>query len=208
MSGDERGLCVTRSLKGFTVAAVAAMLSGCLSIGSEPPEQLISLTPARSAPVGAIGSGTIEQAIIVLDPDAARRIDVTRVPVQVNGSSVAYLKDALWVEKPARQFRQLLAETIRADTSRLVVEGSDFDVTGGTVLSGRLLEMGYDAPSQSVIVRYDAILTGGDGPIRSRRFESVVPGISAEALSVAPALNQAANDVAGQVAQWVAQPGG
>ena len=199
---------MAKCLKGMLLAGGLMMLSGCLSLGSEPPEQLISLTPATSAAPGAIASGSVSDAIVVLDPDAARRIDVTRVPVQVNDSSVAYLRDAIWVEKPARQFRHLLAETIRASANRLVVEGGDHDTAAGTVLSGRLLDMGYDVPSRSVVVRYDAMIASGEGPVRSRRFEAVVPGITADVRAVAPALNRAANEVAAQVAQWVAQPGG
>jgi len=41
------------------------------------------------------------------------------------------------------------------------------------------------------------------GKFRSRRFESVVPGVEAKPAPVADALNRAANDVAVQVADWV-----
>lgn len=187
---------------GISLAAVL-LLGGCLSLGSKPPEQLISLTPDRAAPAGEIGGGTLANAIVVLNPDADQRLDVNRVPVQVDASGVAYLKDAVWVERPARQFRHLLAETIRAGGKRLVLEGDDIEVGARTVLSGRLLDMGYDARSQSVVVRYDALRENPDGSVASRRFESVVPGVSATAAAVAPALNEAANEVAKQVAEWV-----
>ena len=126
-----------------------------------------------------------------------------QVPVQVDASTVAYLKDASWIERPAREFRRLVAETIRAKSGRLVVEGNDVEVGARLVLSGRLVDMGYDAGSQSVIVRYDALLESDEGAIRSRRFEASVPGVAPNARAVAPALNEAANDVAAQVAEWV-----
>lgn len=187
------------------LASLAALLllGGCLSVGGEAPDQLFSLKPQSTAPAGPMASGTIQNAIVVLDPDTERRLDVNRVPVQVNASTVAYLKDATWVERPARQFRRLLAETIRTKTGRLVVEGSDYEVTGKTFLSGRLIDLGYDARSQSAVVRYDAIREEADGQIHTRRFEAEIVGVPAKAAAVAPALNDAANQVAGEVAEWV-----
>jgi cholesterol transport system auxiliary component len=127
---------------------------------------------------------------------------VLRVPVQVDGSQIAYLQDVAWVERPARLLRHLLAETIRAKGQRLVFEATD-DVTGSKItLSGRLIDMGYDARSQSAVVRYDALREDGKGGVEARRFEAVIPGISPTAESVAPALNRAANQVAAQVADW------
>jgi len=193
-------------VKGAIIAA-SLLLAGCVSFGGDVPDQLITLTPEETAPAGNFGGGTAASAIVVLDPDTDRRLDVTRVPVQIDASTLAYLENAVWVEKPARQFRRLLAETIRAKGGRVVVEGSDVEVAGKTFLSGRLVDMGYDAQVQAVIVRFDGLLEEKDGVIRSRRFEAEVVGIPAEVASVAPALNEAANDVAAQVADWVAGEG-
>ncbi|GGC35248.1 hypothetical protein GCM10011371_23260 [Novosphingobium marinum] len=185
------------------LAAASALLAGCVSFGPEVPEQLIGLTPEMTATAGEMARADAGPSFVVLDPDVGQKLDVLRVPVQIDPSSIAYVQDATWVERPARQFRSLLAETIRAKTGRLVIEGDDLEVTGDLFVSGRLLDMGYDVGSQSVVVRYDAVLEGRDGAVRSRRFESRVPGVSATAVSVAPALNRAANDVAQQVADWL-----
>ena len=199
-----RGMKVAIRKFGAMLGA-GLLLTGCVSLGGEVPEQLITLTARNTAPAGEMDSGTIGNAIVVLDPDTDRRLDVARVPVQINDSTLAYLKDAVWVERPARQFRRLLAETIRAKSKRIVVESSDYEVSGKTVLSGRLIDMGYDSRTQSVVVRYDAVIEGSDGVIKSRRFESVMPGISDKAVSVAPALNEAANAVAVEVAEWISE---
>jgi len=183
--------------------AAALALSGCVSFGKDPPERLFTLTPASIAPGGAAVDGEMSAALSVLEPSATQRLNVTRVPVQIDPSSLAYLKDAVWVDKPTKLFQRLLSETIRAGGKRLVVGGGDLQYAAATQLSGQLVEMGYDVPSSSVVVRYDAVLRKPDGQVLTRRFESVVPGISADAASVGPALNQAANDVAAQVAEWV-----
>lgn len=191
-------------LKMAAMLAAMLALAGCISLGGDTPDRLIMLTADQQAKPGEFSSGAIGDAYVILDPDADRRLDVTRVPVTVDASTVVYLKDAVWVEKPARQFRRLLAETLRATSNRVVVEGADFEVSGGTFVSGRLSEMGYDAQIQAVIVRYDAVVEGRDGAIRSRRFEAEVPVAQATADIVAPALNEAANAVAKEVAEWLA----
>lgn len=189
---------------GIMAVAAALTLSGCVSLGTKPPDELLRLTAAETSPAGAVASAQLSEAIVVLDPEADRGLDVLRVPVTVDASSVSYLKDALWIEKPTRQFRSLLAETLRARTGQLVVEGGDFEVTGRTLIGGRLIQMGYDAQQSAVIVRFDAMRTDrGAGPIQTRRFEAIVSNVEPKARPVGTALNTAANDVARQVADWI-----
>jgi cholesterol transport system auxiliary component len=195
--------------KRLGLVALAGMaslaLAGCISFGPKVPEQLLSLAPDSSAQAGPATTGSLTDAIVLIDPEADRSLDMLRVPVRVNASTIAYLQDIAWVEKPAHQFRSLLAETLRTRTSRLVVEDGDFDVAGRTQVTGRLLAMGYDAPTSSVVVRLDMQRQEKGGAITSRRFEAVVPGIAAKAAPVATALGQASNDVAKQVAAWIVE---
>lgn len=203
-SWARKGFAMTvRHKAGLAAIALGLSLSGCVSLGKEPPPSLFTLTPTALAPAGLSASGTSAQALAVIEPDAPQRLDVARVPVQVDAATVAYLKDAVWVEKPARLFGRLLAETIRAKQTRLVVEGSDTAYAAATKLSGQLTEMGYDAGSNSVVVRFDAVLRQPDGQILTRRFEAKVGGVAPDAASVAPALNEAANKVAAEVADWI-----
>ena len=189
--------------KALLPAILALALAGCVSLTPDPPESLLTLTAVRAAPAGATAAGEAASALAVLEPATDQRLNVVRVPVQTSDSSLAYLQDAVWVEKPTRLFQQLLAETIRAGGSRLVVGEGDFGYAAATKLSGRLLDMGYDASSGTVVVRYDAVLQTPDGKVRSQRFENRVSGIEPEAAAVGPALNDAANAVAGEVADWV-----
>ena len=190
-------------MRAGLAGAMMLGLTGCISFGPEPPERLLTLTPITSVAAGAGLSAQSGTALAVLVPGASQRLNVTRVPVQVNESAIAYLEDAFWVDKPARLLRSLLAETIRARGNRLVVGGGELEYAATTQLSGQLVEMGYDVASSSVTVRYDAVLQLPGGEIRTRRFESVVPGVPADAASVGPALNRAANQVAAEVAEWV-----
>ncbi|WP_338445452.1 ABC-type transport auxiliary lipoprotein family protein [Pelagerythrobacter marensis] len=191
------------TVRTFPALAALAALAGCVSFGSEPPESLLTLTPTAAAPAGSGASGSAAGSLAILVPEAPARLDVVRVPVQIDGATLAYLKDAVWVDKPARLFRTLLAETIRTRSGRVVIDSDDPALTPSTRLRGVLRDFGYDASSSSVVVRFDAIRETSGRGIETRRFESVVPGVAPETAAVGPALNRAANDVAGQVADWV-----
>ncbi|MBX7527540.1 ABC-type transport auxiliary lipoprotein family protein [Qipengyuania vesicularis] len=187
----------------FAILAPALLLGGCISFGSEPPESLLTLTPANSAPAGTGGSSEAGTALALVEFETPSALDVTRVPVQVSDTELAYLKDAVWVEKPARLFRRLVAETIRTRSNRVVIDGDDPGALATNRLGGTLRQFGYDARSGSVVVVFDAVRPGEGSGVETRRFESVVPGVGADVRSVGPALNQAANDVAGQIADWL-----
>lgn len=184
-------------------AGAAALLSGCLSLGGETPESLLTLTPTASIPAGTGAQGQVANALAVQEPSVAQRLNVPRIPVTTSDSSLAYLAEAVWVEKPAALFRNVLSETIRAQGNRLVVQGDELGYAATTQLSGTLVAMDYDAVTGSAVVIYDAVLETGGGQVSTRRFEERVPGVLPEAAAVGAALNTAANRVADQVADWV-----
>lgn len=184
-------------------AALASLaLSGCISFGAKPPDQLLTLTAAQSVAVGTaqtIGAG---DAITVLWPSIPADLNTNRIPVQATPTSVAYVKDAQWTETPNRLFARLLAETIEARTGHPVLSGRQFAIDPGARVSGQLLRFGVDANPQQAVVVFDAVIARGTD-IRTRRFEARVPVTEIEAQAVGAALNQAANQVAAEVADWV-----
>lgn len=193
-----------RLTHGLAAASLALLLGGCLGLGGgKPPATLISLTASQVPAAGSGASGTQDDALVVLEPDVDRKLAVLRVPVRVTGSSIAYLADAAWVERPARQFRGLLAETLRASGKRLVLEDDGTAGPAAHRLGGRLVDMGYDAAQQAVVVRFEAVRSTRGGAVETRRFESVITGVSAKPQAIAPALNRAANAVAADVAAWM-----
>ncbi|MGX7896682.1 ABC-type transport auxiliary lipoprotein family protein [Tsuneonella sp. HG222] len=194
---------MTLSIRPVTVAVLAALtLTGC-SLGKKPPPFFLNVTPVREAAAGTGASGTADTALAILDLQAPQKINVTRVPVTTGDSSLAYLKDAEWVEKPARLFQRLLADTVRAKGTRLLVSGTDLEFTAASKLSGTLSAMDYDAASGTAVVRFDGVLISGDSQVTTRRFEARVPGVAADPAAVGAALNTAANQVASEVADWV-----
>lgn len=188
----------------FALPLVLA-LGGCISLGGEPPASLLTLSPEASAPVGpGVGSGTDQQVIAILTIDTPAKLDVLRVPVAVSDTEIAYLQEAYWVEKPARLFRRLVGETIRSRGQAMVVDDDNTATLATLTLKGTLIDLGYDAPTQSAVVRFDAVRIDKDGKVTTRRFEARETGVIAETRAVSAALNVAANKVASEVADWVA----
>lgn len=181
--------------------ALLAALSGCVRIGAKPPGTFLTLTPDAAPTAGATSSGTLGEATVVLEPSAAASISVLRIPVQIDASNVAYIRGTQWVERPSRAFQHLLADTLRARGKGLVVETDR--ATTGTRIGGQLLAMGFDAQTRSAVVRFDAMKWLAGGKIETRRFESSVRGVDPSPNEIGPALNQAANKVAGEIADWV-----
>lgn len=192
-----------KTTKAIAFLAPALLLGGCISFGPETPESLLTLTPSATAPAGSGASGSAETALVLSEFETISALDVTRVPVQVDDTKLAYLQDAVWVEKPARLLRRLIAETVRTRSNRLVIDGDDPGVLAANRLTGTLRQFGYDARTSSVVLVFDAVRPGEGSAVTTRRFEARVPGIAPDAQSVGPALNQAANEVAVQVADWV-----
>ena len=202
MRVTDRTLSLVRPM---LLAPLVIALGGCISLGGEPPASLLTLSPEARAPAGPGVSGSERPVIAVLGVDTPAKLDVLRVPVAVTDTELAYLQEAFWVEKPARLFRRLVGETIRARGQAMVVDG-DATATLATVsLRGTLNEMGYDAASSSAVVRFDAVRIDREGKVTTRRFEARETGVVAEAKAVGAALNVAANRVAAEVADWVAE---
>jgi cholesterol transport system auxiliary component len=184
---------------------LALALSGCISLGGDPPASLLTLSPETRAPAGSgVGNGAEQPVIAVLSFDTPAKLDVLRVPVTVSDTELAYLQEAFWVEKPARLFRRLVGETIRARGNAMVIDGDDTATLATVTLRGTLMDMGYDAAASAAVVRFDAVRLDNDGNVMTRRFEARETGVPAETRAVGAALNVAANRVAAEVADWMA----
>lgn len=186
----------------ISLSAVLA-LSACVSFGGKAPPQLLVLTASATVAGGTAQSGEAKDALVVLIPDAPRKIETTRVPVQIDDSSIAYLKDAVWADKPTRLMQSLLSETIRAKTGRLVLNEPDTSGKAEQFLSGQLAEFGISAGGLEAIVVYDAVKLVKGKAVETRRFEAREPMVAVDAVYAGAALNTAANRVAADVAAWV-----
>lgn len=183
--------------------AVALPLAGCISIGPKPPAVLLTLTAASALPAGPARTATDRSAIAVAPPTAMAALMTQRVMVS-DGLSVAYLKNAQWAAPPVQLFRALLAETITVRTGRIVPDPRLLAVQPDMRLSGQLTQFGLDGPARTVVVTFDAALIhSGSDTIQARRFSARVPVTDETTAPVSAAINQAANHVAADVADWI-----
>lgn len=188
--------------RALIALGLAAALTGCISFGAKPPERLLRLTSAE--PLAPGGARTIApgEALTVLTPTVPAELANNRVPVRSGATEVAYVKDAQWVEPPARLFQRLLSDVIAARTGRPVLASRQFNIDPGARVAGQLHSFGVDEASQSAVVTFEAAVARGT-TIQTRRFEARVPVAEIKADAVGVALNQAANQVASEVADWV-----
>ncbi len=191
-------------MKKLLIGLVALPLAGCISFGAKPPEALLSLSATEQVPVGQAQSSAGARTITIQVPNVPQALATNRVPVQASATDIAYVKDAQWVEPPARQFARLLSDTVTARTGRVVMSGAQSLADPGARLAGELRMFGVDASAREAVVTYDAALVRDEGgALEKRRFEARVPVSAIETGPVGVALNQAANQVAGEVADWV-----
>lgn len=193
--------------------ALPLILGGCIRFGAEPPPSLLTLTPEASVAVGETANSATARTVTIAAPNVPQELAVARVPVRSGETNLAYLKDAHWVEPPGRLFARLLSDTVAARTGRVVLSLRQSLSDPGARLGGELRAFGIDALTQEAVVTFDATLardrpadaSGARAPqtFERRRFEARVPVAAIDAASAGTALNRAANQVAGQVADWV-----
>jgi len=196
-----------RLLANLVPIAVATALAGCslggMLGGGKPPTTLVTLTPEAPEPAQIVRTAAAGQAVTISTPLVGRALSAVRVPVQATPTDVQYVANLQLVDTPSRLFQNLLSETVRRTTNRVVLDPAQTSLDPGLTVTGELQRFGYDAASGQVVVQYDGSLSAAGGNrVETRRFTASVPADGTSA-TVAPALNRAANQVAQQVAQWI-----
>ena len=192
-------------LRVSAIAAAALALGGCALLGGgpKPPPWLLTLAPTAPAPASMVRSANAGEAVTIEVPVIPKELRSLRVPAQSGETAIAYIEDLQWVDTPDRLFQDLLQETVLRTTNRVVIDPKQARLDPGLVISGQLSSFGYEAGAGSVLVRYDAALSAAGGTrVETRRFEARAPA-DGTAATVGPALNQAANQVALDVARWI-----
>ncbi|KGB55685.1 hypothetical protein FG91_01069 [Sphingopyxis sp. LC81] len=195
-----------RTFRAPLVAVIAAVtLSGCIGLGGKTPPFLLTLDADAAPAAGGARTAAEAATLTILIPTAPQKLRTTRIPVQQDGSSVAYVKDAQWVEAPSRLFQRLVSETVSARTTRVVLDEGQYLTAPGEQLAGQLMEFGVDAATNEAVVVYQAMLVSAGGKtVTQRRFEArEAIGGKVEAKPVGEALTRAANKVAGEVTGWL-----
>lgn len=189
--------------KPILVLLTALPLAAC-SFGAKPPPSLLTISSVATVPVGATQNTASSPSLSIQVPAVPQSLATARVPVQTSPTDVQYLKDAQWVEPPQRLFARLISDTVTAKTGRVVLSPAQSIADPGAQLAGELRNFGVDAQTSEAVVTFDGALVRETGKqVDKRRFEARVPLSTITPASAAVAINQAANQVAGEVADWV-----
>ncbi|EZP55847.1 MULTISPECIES: ABC-type transport auxiliary lipoprotein family protein [unclassified Sphingomonas] len=187
------------------ILAATLPLAGCISFGAKPPPSLLTIEATSAPAVGADQNSAKARSITIQVPTTPTAIAGARVPVQATPTSIAYVKDAQWAEPPARLFARLLSDTVSARSNMVVLSTVQSISDPSATLAGELRRFGLDATTREAVVTYDAALTrAGQETVEKRRFEARVPVQTIDAANAGTAISQAANQVAVEVAAWVA----
>jgi cholesterol transport system auxiliary component len=190
-------------MKKALIVLAAMPLSACISFGAKPPPSLLTLDSAVALPTGQTQSSADAPTITILVPAVGQALATQRVPVQASDTSIAYVANAQWAEPPARLFARLLSDTVSAKSGRVVLSSAQSFADPGARLSGELRNFGIVAATNEAVVTYDATLVRQANVVEKRRFEARVPVAAITPGPVGIAINQAANQVAAEVADWV-----
>ena len=198
---------MNRRVRALAAISLAVSIGGCslggLLGGGKPPPYLFTLTPEAPDPGTIVRTAAAGRAVTINVPVVAKELRTVRVPVQVSPTVVQYVPNLQWIDTPDHLFRDLVAETVRRTTGRVVLDPNQTSLDPGLVVSGQLQKFGYDAATGQAIVQYDAALsTAGGDRVETRRFTATAPA-DGSSTSVGPALNTAANQVAADVAKWI-----
>ena len=195
-----------RLIRLISTASLALALTGCFGGGKVPPV-LMTLAPQAAATANMTRSAGAGETVTIDDPVTPKSLKSLRVPAEVGDISIAYIKNAQWIDTPDHLFRQLVDETVKRTTNRVVLNPRQSTLDPGLRVSGTLDRFDYDASAGAVVVRYDAALSATTGSrVETRRFEAREPSAGTKD-DVGPALNRAANRVASEVAQWIGNHG-
>ncbi|WP_264588584.1 ABC-type transport auxiliary lipoprotein family protein [Sphingobium sp. B2D3A] len=193
-----------KAARAALITGLLISAAGCVKFGAEPPDRLLAIASTATVPAGVSASSASESALFIDVPNVPKALATPRVAVRENSTSFAYVKDAIWVDTPARQFQSLLSETIRSRSNILVLDPGQYLARTGYILNGDLVEFGIDATRREAVVTFDATMLSPDGlTVTRQRFTASAPVSRIDADGVAPAISAAANDVANAVATWV-----
>lgn len=185
----------------------ATLLGGCVKFGGKPPATLLTIGSANPPQAGAQPTEA-NGVVTIIEPDAPKSLQTVRVAVRTDANDFAYVPKAVWVDTPRNMFKGVLSETVAARNGVLVLDSGQFSTTPGRRLTGDLMEFGIDARSRQAVVTFEAVLYDKSGAITKHRFTATAPVRSIDQRGVAAPIQDAANAVAVQVADWLKAGGG
>lgn len=196
---------------GIATLLAALLLAGCSSLLSLGPDN----SKQRIITLSADGERIVlppGDALLVTAPDTPAHISGLSVTVQPTPTSISYLADMRWSDRPARLFAQLLADRLDGGAQRTVLSGRQVDIPATVRLLGQLKafsivpdDSSANAKRFTAVVVYQAMLVGM--PADKLLAQSECTGREAATSLAAPAVgiafNRAANACVTTLGPWL-----
>lgn len=189
----------------------ALLLAGCtslLSLGPDTSKQRVITLSAEGERI-ALPPG---DALLVAAPDTPAHISGLAVAVQPTPTSVSYLGDMRWSDRPARLFAQLLADRLDGGAQRTVLSGRQVDFPAAFRLVGQLKSFSIvpvrgnaGVTGYTATVVYHAMIIGmpADKLIAQGQCSGDEAAASLAAPAVGIAFNRAANACVTALGPWL-----
>src|SRR3954453_2084248 len=128
---------LTKALGSIALASAlsACSVSGLLGGGGKPPTTLQTLTPEAADPGAMTRTAGPGQAVTIGVPLVPKELRTLRVPVQVTPTDIQYVTNLQWIDTPDRLFQDLLSETVRRTTNRVVLDSRQSGLDPGLLVT-------------------------------------------------------------------------
>jgi cholesterol transport system auxiliary component len=183
------------SVKSAALVALLA-LAGCGSTVSAP------VTFDLTVPAGRALSSAGRSQILIADPTALQALSSDRIVV-TTGPTISYLGGAQWSDQLPTLVQARLVTSFENSGRAVARPGSGVSADYSLNLNLRRFEITSGEQPEAVVEISAAIVSQRDGRITAARvFTSAVPVATVSARDGAPALDQAATTVFGEIVRW------
>lgn len=196
-----------RRLRTLAVLALAAALSGCVSVfPKSEPAQLYTFGRAWTAPAAA-APATGERAGVLLASVEFPRAAQGDTLLTMTGAQAAYIEESRWVAPAVVLFREAVERRFddAGQRTRLVARGDIGKTNLILRLDVREFEATYAYPEAipSVTVSARARLVRADGSaVDERTFSSTRPASDNRVSAIVQGLDESAKTVIDEVVAW------
>ncbi|APG62316.1 hypothetical protein LPB140_05290 [Sphingorhabdus lutea] len=190
-------------LKSALILPVIGLLSACISLGTDPLPSMLTLKSNQMLDAGQVKSLNNENGLVIALPLLPRKLDTTRIPVQIDDQNIAYLTQTAWVDKPNNLFQSLLMEQISAGSNFVVMDEEQGFGKNIQRISIKFHEFGIDSRTNQAMIIADVTRHHPVNMPITKRFAANVPVAEIAPSQAGYSLNKAANMVAADILTWI-----
>jgi cholesterol transport system auxiliary component len=192
-------------LSNLLAGCVCVVLGGCALAGGSTPPETYDLAAVRSIKPSARKSSVY---VAVAVPNTARPLDTDQILVRDPGGRLSYFPGSAWGDRLPKLVQSRLVQAL-ADSGHFRGVGTSQDrVPGDVTLSIDMRSFNIEVTNGHAEAVVDIVVKivneRRDRVIATRQFTVKAPAVKDDAVAGVSALNQAFDQVAGEVANWAA----